>query len=177
MICLENTVGGEVVNVFSLSFPWFARPNQKAATPQRGQLREGDEGDSNAALLMVLLMEEIRLTNQLRLVGFFPMIYDGFYTSQVVQDFFHQQYFHKLLEFHFETQNCRSCLGGNYCVVWCGVYFLGGTWHMCQFQVPSCHFGLDWFNVPSRVIAQPEKRPRPRSEEAREEEPAAVDLQ
>ena len=48
---------------------------------------------------------------------------------------------------------------------------------MCQFQVPSCHFGLDWFNVPSRVIAQPEKRPRPRSEEAREEEPAAVDLQ
>ena len=31
--------------------------------------------------------------NQLRLVGY-PIIYDGFYTSQVVVwDFFHQQYF------------------------------------------------------------------------------------
>ena len=24
--------------------------------------------------------------------GKYPIIYDGFYTSQVVQDFFHQQY-------------------------------------------------------------------------------------
>ena len=40
---------------------------------------------------MILLMEEIR-NNQLRLVVY-PIIDRVFYTSQVVQDFFHQQYF------------------------------------------------------------------------------------
>ena len=42
-------------------------------------------------VLEILLMEEIRQTHQLRLVVFFHY-FTRFSTSQVVQDFFHQQY-------------------------------------------------------------------------------------
>ena len=47
-------------------------------------------------------MEEIQLYNQLRLVVY-PIIYDGMFTSQAMQDYFHQQYICK-------TQLPQYCL-------------------------------------------------------------------
>ena len=49
---------------------------------------EKEETPSNKMIL--LLMVQKSGEHQLRLVVY-PIIYDGFYTSQVVQDFFHQQ--------------------------------------------------------------------------------------
>jgi len=49
--------------------------------PARGEIGE----------TVILLMVQKSGVHQVRLV-FDPITYDGFYTSQVVQDFFHQQY-------------------------------------------------------------------------------------
>ena len=57
--------------------------------PDRGRSEEDSE-KKKSSKNNILLMENIR--HQLRLVVFFPL-FTGFQTSQVVQDFYHQQYF------------------------------------------------------------------------------------
>ncbi len=74
----------------SIHFP--PKPKQKVPATMKNKTRKVIDIDGNRTnLVIILLMVQKSGVHQLRLVVY-PSIYDGFFTSQVVQDFFHQQY-------------------------------------------------------------------------------------
>ena len=96
MFCKNN-----FLNCIEMQRVWLSHSNGKHIWNQR-KLKLRDN-----------IVDVWNLANQLSLVGslshYYPIIYDGFYTSQVEQDFFHQQYVivYHIFSLNFIVSQCE----------------------------------------------------------------------